>query len=137
MELLHLVVAGRRPGLPMIVCCSSRDELDAVCSAVSNLADISFSSLVTTVLMNFLKFVICKEFQYASVILFFILWCLASYVFAHQNCYNFDNSQSRIFWHVYCCIFLNFFWFKIFGLVFEFHFKRWLLLRHCKNVDSR
>ncbi|GAV82425.1 hypothetical protein CFOL_v3_25877 [Cephalotus follicularis] len=40
-----LRVAGRRPCLPMVVCCSSRDELDAVCSAVSNLPYISLSSL--------------------------------------------------------------------------------------------
>ncbi|XP_022133284.1 ATP-dependent RNA helicase eIF4A isoform X2 [Momordica charantia] len=40
-----LDVAGRRPSLPMIVCCSSRDELDAVCSAVSNLQYISLASL--------------------------------------------------------------------------------------------
>ncbi|OMO56696.1 hypothetical protein CCACVL1_26357 [Corchorus capsularis] len=40
-----LGVAGRRTGLPIVVCCSSRDELDAVCSAVSNLPYISLSSL--------------------------------------------------------------------------------------------
>ncbi|XP_050944711.1 uncharacterized protein LOC103484771 isoform X2 [Cucumis melo] len=40
-----LDVAGRRPSLPMIVCCSSRDELDSVCSAVSNLQYISLASL--------------------------------------------------------------------------------------------
>ncbi|KAK0578870.1 hypothetical protein LWI29_017551 [Acer saccharum] len=40
-----LGVAGRRTCLPMVVCCSSRDELDAVSSAVSNLPYISFSSL--------------------------------------------------------------------------------------------
>ncbi|EEF38765.1 ATP-dependent RNA helicase eIF4A isoform X2 [Ricinus communis] len=40
-----LGVAGRRSGLPMVVCCSSRDELDAVCSVVSNLPYISFASL--------------------------------------------------------------------------------------------
>ncbi|CAI0430303.1 unnamed protein product [Linum tenue] len=42
-----LGVAGRRSGIPMAVCCSSRDELDAVCSAVSNLPDISLASLAT------------------------------------------------------------------------------------------
>lgn len=41
-----LGVAGRRPFLPMVVCCSSRDELDAVCSSVSGLSFISLSSLV-------------------------------------------------------------------------------------------
>jgi len=41
-----LGVAGRRSCLPMVVCCSSRDELDAVCSAVSNLPYIFLTSLV-------------------------------------------------------------------------------------------
>ncbi|KAJ9170706.1 hypothetical protein P3X46_018796 [Hevea brasiliensis] len=40
-----LAVAGRRSGLPIVVCCRSRDELDAVCSAVSNLPYISLASL--------------------------------------------------------------------------------------------
>ncbi|XVF15565.1 hypothetical protein REPUB_Repub09cG0165200 [Reevesia pubescens] len=40
-----LDVAGRRTCLPIVICCSSRDELDAVCSAVSNLPYISLSSL--------------------------------------------------------------------------------------------
>lgn len=40
-----LGVAGRRPSLPMVICCSSRDELDAVCSSVSNLSFISLFSL--------------------------------------------------------------------------------------------
>ncbi|KAM7516544.1 hypothetical protein LguiA_006127 [Lonicera macranthoides] len=40
-----LGMAGRRPCLPMVVCCSTRDELDAVCSAVSTLTYISVSSL--------------------------------------------------------------------------------------------
>ncbi|RXI05346.1 hypothetical protein DVH24_006603, partial [Malus domestica] len=44
MDLLGL--AGRRSGLPMVVCCSSRDELDAVCSAVANVPFISLASLV-------------------------------------------------------------------------------------------
>ncbi|XP_051140907.1 ATP-dependent RNA helicase eIF4A isoform X2 [Andrographis paniculata] len=44
MDLLGM--AGQRPCLPMVVCCSSRDELDAVCSNVSNLSSyISISSL--------------------------------------------------------------------------------------------
>ncbi|KAB2594781.1 hypothetical protein D8674_030231 [Pyrus ussuriensis x Pyrus communis] len=41
-----LGVAGRRPGLPMVVCCSSRDELDAVRSAVANVPYISLTSLL-------------------------------------------------------------------------------------------
>ncbi|XP_058228426.1 eukaryotic initiation factor 4A-7 [Rhododendron vialii] len=40
-----LGMAGRRPCLPMVVCCSTRDELDAVCFAVSNLSHISMDSL--------------------------------------------------------------------------------------------
>ncbi|XP_021714296.1 ATP-dependent RNA helicase eIF4A-like [Chenopodium quinoa] len=40
-----LGVVGRRSGLPMVLCCSSRDELDAVCSTVSSLPYISLSSL--------------------------------------------------------------------------------------------
>jgi len=45
--LVHLLgVAARRPALPIVVCCTSRDQLDAVCSAVSNLPFISLASLV-------------------------------------------------------------------------------------------
>ncbi|TYG89172.1 hypothetical protein ES288_A12G078500v1 [Gossypium darwinii] len=40
-----LGVAGRRPCLPIVVCCNSRDELDALCSAVSDLPYISLSCL--------------------------------------------------------------------------------------------
>uniref|UniRef100_A0A1D1Y5U1 ATP-dependent RNA helicase eIF4A n=1 Tax=Anthurium amnicola TaxID=1678845 RepID=A0A1D1Y5U1_9ARAE len=40
-----LGVAGRRPWLPIVLCCSSRDELDAVCATVSNLSYISLSYL--------------------------------------------------------------------------------------------
>ncbi|XP_057967624.1 ATP-dependent RNA helicase eIF4A isoform X2 [Malania oleifera] len=40
-----LGVAGRRPWLPTVLCCSSRDELDAVCAAVSNIPFISLASL--------------------------------------------------------------------------------------------
>ncbi|KAK9948896.1 hypothetical protein M0R45_004450 [Rubus argutus] len=42
-----LGVAGRRPCLPMVVCCSSRDELDAVSSAVANVPYISLAPLYT------------------------------------------------------------------------------------------
>lgn len=49
-----LGMAGRRPYLPMIVCCSTRDELDAVCSNVSNLSScISVSSLVWFASLSF------------------------------------------------------------------------------------
>nr|XP_043617834.1 ATP-dependent RNA helicase eIF4A [Erigeron canadensis] len=40
-----LGTAGRRPWLPIVVCCSTRDELDAVCSAVSNISYISVTPL--------------------------------------------------------------------------------------------
>ncbi|KAG0487081.1 hypothetical protein HPP92_009176, partial [Vanilla planifolia] len=40
-----LGVAGRRPLLPIVLCCSSRDELDAVYSAVSNHTFISLFML--------------------------------------------------------------------------------------------
>ncbi|XP_076923502.1 ATP-dependent RNA helicase eIF4A-like [Bidens hawaiensis] len=40
-----LGMAGRRPCLPMVVCCSTRDELDAVCSAVSNISYINVTPL--------------------------------------------------------------------------------------------
>ncbi|MED6197314.1 hypothetical protein PIB30_055510 [Stylosanthes scabra] len=42
-DLLGLV--GRRPTLPLVVCCSSRDDLDSLCSAVSGLPFISSSTL--------------------------------------------------------------------------------------------
>ncbi|CAH2076306.1 unnamed protein product [Thlaspi arvense] len=40
-----LGVLGRRPLLPIVVCCSSRDELDAVCSSLSTLPYISLAAL--------------------------------------------------------------------------------------------
>ncbi|KAK2967567.1 hypothetical protein RJ640_030438 [Escallonia rubra] len=40
-----LGMAGRRRSLPIVVCCGMRDELDAVCSAVSNLTCISIAAL--------------------------------------------------------------------------------------------
>ncbi|KAM2216124.1 hypothetical protein TB1_022224 [Malus domestica] len=42
----------RRPGLPMVVCCSSRDELDAISSAVANVPYISLASLDYASLFN-------------------------------------------------------------------------------------
>ncbi|KAL6642992.1 hypothetical protein ACP70R_021173 [Stipagrostis hirtigluma subsp. patula] len=44
LELLG-VVAERRVGLPIAICVSSRDELDAVCAAVANLPFVSLSPL--------------------------------------------------------------------------------------------
>lgn len=41
-----LGVVGRKPWLPVVVCCSTRDELDVVCSNVSNLSSyVNISSL--------------------------------------------------------------------------------------------
>ncbi|XP_061341945.1 ATP-dependent RNA helicase eIF4A [Gastrolobium bilobum] len=42
-DLLGLV--GRRPCLPIVVCCSSRDDLDSLCSSLSALPFISSSAL--------------------------------------------------------------------------------------------
>ena len=50
-----LGMAGRRPWLPMVVCCSTRDELDAVCSAVSNISYISVTPLVFRLLLTILS----------------------------------------------------------------------------------
>ncbi|KAK3157456.1 hypothetical protein QOZ80_2AG0122630 [Eleusine coracana subsp. coracana] len=44
LELLG-VVSDRRSGLPIVVCVSSRDELDAVCAALANLLFVSLSPL--------------------------------------------------------------------------------------------
>ncbi|PRQ43864.1 hypothetical protein RchiOBHm_Chr3g0472951 [Rosa chinensis] len=40
-----LGVAGRRPCLPMVVCCSSHDELDAVSSTIATVPYISLAPL--------------------------------------------------------------------------------------------
>lgn len=40
-----LGVLGRRSGLPIVLCCSSRDVLDALCAAISSLPYISLSCL--------------------------------------------------------------------------------------------
>jgi translation initiation factor 4A len=48
-----LGVLGRRPWLPIVVCCSSRDELDAVCSSLSTLPYISLAALVSLSLLLF------------------------------------------------------------------------------------
>ncbi|KAM1589549.1 hypothetical protein ACFX10_028426 [Malus domestica] len=64
MDLLGL--AGRRSGLPMVVCCSSRDELDAVCSAVANVPFISLASLYTD-LAEADRSLILEHFQQATM----------------------------------------------------------------------
>ncbi|KAJ6678429.1 RNA HELICASE [Salix viminalis] len=65
--LVHLLgVAARRPALPIVVCCSSRDQLDAVCSAVSNLPFISLACLYSD-LAESNRNVILEEFRKATV----------------------------------------------------------------------
>lgn len=44
MDLLGM--AGHRPCLPMVVCVNTRDELDAICYALSNLSYLSTTPLV-------------------------------------------------------------------------------------------
>ncbi|KAK1552810.1 hypothetical protein Q3G72_032745 [Acer saccharum] len=61
-----LGVAGQHTCLPMVVCCSSRDELDAVCSVVSNLPYISFSSLYSD-LVEAERTQILETFRQATV----------------------------------------------------------------------
>ncbi|KAG8642625.1 ATP-dependent RNA helicase fal1 isoform X2 [Manihot esculenta] len=61
-----LGVAGRRSGLPMVVCCSSRDELDAVCSAVSDLPYISLASLYSD-LAESERILVLENFKQATL----------------------------------------------------------------------
>ncbi|KAK9284666.1 hypothetical protein L1049_023842 [Liquidambar formosana] len=61
-----LGMAGQRPSLPMVVCCSSRDELDAVCSAVPNLPFISLASLYSD-LAEAERALILEKFRQATV----------------------------------------------------------------------
>ncbi|KAF7828733.1 ATP-dependent RNA helicase eIF4A isoform X1 [Senna tora] len=59
-DLLGLV--GRRPGLPIAVCCSTRDELDSVYSTVSSLPFIS-SSVLYSDLAEAERALILEKFQ--------------------------------------------------------------------------
>ncbi|KAG1330719.1 ATP-dependent RNA helicase eIF4A [Cocos nucifera] len=61
-----LGVAGRRPSLPMVICCSSRDELDAVCASVSNLSFISLSSLYSD-LAECERALVLEKFRHSTV----------------------------------------------------------------------
>lgn len=61
-----LGLAGRRPSLPIVLCCSSRDELDAVCSTVSNLAYISLASLYSD-LAETERTLILEKFRQATI----------------------------------------------------------------------
>ncbi|XXG86650.1 hypothetical protein AAC387_Pa11g1506 [Persea americana] len=60
-----LGVAGRRHSLPIALCCSSRDELDAVCSTVSNLSYISLASLYSD-LAEAERILILEKFRRAT-----------------------------------------------------------------------
>ena len=82
-----LGVAGRRSCLPMVVCCSSRDELDAVCSAVSNLPYIFLTSLVFFFFFFFFLshfFSNCTDNFFAIGIVLIINWFLFSGIPCHS-----------------------------------------------------
>ncbi|XP_042504940.1 ATP-dependent RNA helicase FAL1-like [Macadamia integrifolia] len=61
-----LRVASKRSSLPVVLCCSSRDELDAVCSAVSNLPNISLDSLYSD-LAEAERMLILDKFRQATM----------------------------------------------------------------------
>ncbi|XP_022859392.1 eukaryotic initiation factor 4A-I isoform X1 [Olea europaea var. sylvestris] len=61
-----LGMAGRRPCLPMVVCCSTRDELDAVCSAVSNLSSSIYVSSLYSDLSEAERVRILDNFRQAT-----------------------------------------------------------------------
>ncbi|KAJ4872247.1 eukaryotic initiation factor 4A-III [Raphanus sativus] len=61
-----LGVLGRRPWLPIVVCCSSRDELDAVSSSLSTLPYISFAALYSD-LGERERAMILEKFRQATV----------------------------------------------------------------------
>ncbi|KAF3438948.1 hypothetical protein FNV43_RR17223 [Rhamnella rubrinervis] len=61
-----LGMAGRRPSLPLVISCSSRDELDAICSAVSDLPFISLSPLYSD-LAEVDRSLIIEKFRQATV----------------------------------------------------------------------
>lgn len=63
MDLLEM--AGRRPWLPMVVCCSTRDELDAVCSSISNISYITVTPLYSD-LTEAERALILDKFRYAT-----------------------------------------------------------------------
>ncbi|URD84845.1 hypothetical protein MUK42_24143 [Musa troglodytarum] len=60
-----LGVAGHRPSLPIVLCCSSRDELDAVCAAVSSLSSISLSPLHSDLAENE-RAMVLEKFRHSS-----------------------------------------------------------------------
>ncbi|AES94711.1 putative RNA helicase [Medicago truncatula] len=60
-DLLDLV--GRRPCLPIVVCCSTRDDLDSLCSSLSPLPFISSSALYSDLAEDERAFVLDKFSQ--------------------------------------------------------------------------
>ncbi|KAK7307622.1 hypothetical protein VNO77_40854 [Canavalia gladiata] len=63
-ELLDLV--GRRPCLPIVVCCSTRDDLDSLCSSLSALPFISSSALYSDLAEDERAFILEKFRQVAT-----------------------------------------------------------------------
>ncbi|XP_023634762.1 eukaryotic initiation factor 4A-I [Capsella rubella] len=61
-----LGVLGRRPWLPIVVCCSSRDELDAVCSSLSTLPYISLAALYSD-LADRERATVIEKFRQATI----------------------------------------------------------------------
>ncbi|CAH8274055.1 unnamed protein product [Arabidopsis lyrata] len=61
-----LGVLGRRPWLPIVVCCSSRDELDAVCSSLSTLPYISLAALYSD-LADRERTMVIEKFRQATI----------------------------------------------------------------------
>lgn len=61
-----LEMAGRRPWLPMVVCCSTRDDLDSVCSAISNISYISVTPLYSD-LAETERALILDKFRHATI----------------------------------------------------------------------
>lgn len=61
-----LGMAGRRPWLPMVVCCNTRDELDAVCAAVSNISYIYVTPLYSD-LAEAERALILDKFRHATM----------------------------------------------------------------------
>ncbi|KAL8199342.1 hypothetical protein R6Q57_012910 [Mikania cordata] len=59
-------IAGRRSWLPMVVCCSTRDELDAVCSAVSSISYILVTPLYSD-LAEAERASILDKFRHATI----------------------------------------------------------------------
>ncbi|XP_021897465.1 ATP-dependent RNA helicase eIF4A, partial [Carica papaya] len=57
---------GGTNGFPLVVCCSSRDELDGVCSALSNLTYISLAALYSD-LAEAERTLVLEKFRQATI----------------------------------------------------------------------